>query len=215
MKMTFASIALVLMTCAAACRDGTGRDTSSNVPPAGAPGAASSQAPPAPPPVPEPPPPPKPDEGATQSGAKYRDVTLPAGTKLGVRLNGSVDSETAKVEDPVDATLIQPIVINETEVVPAGAHFKGRVTAAGRENGRPRLALAFTMLELSGDSYPVSAEISEAAPATKGADAARAGIPAGGDKIAGGKNDAFPKGTVLSLRLARALTVKVANKAGK
>jgi hypothetical protein len=86
------------------------------------------------------------------------------------------------------------------------------VTAAGPASGRPVLALAFTVLDVSGDSYPVSATITEAAPATKGADAARAGIPAGGDKVAGGKNEAFPKGSVLSLQLSKPVTIRVANK---
>lgn len=212
MKTTLALLALVLMVSGAGCRRGTDTGTPPAVLPAE--GAAAPQAP-APSAAPAPPAPAEAATSKPEAGSKYHEVTLPAGTKIGVRLNDSVNSDTSKLSDPVDATVIQPIVISETEVVPAGAHMKGHVSAvvvAGKAKGRASLSLDFTALDISGDTYPVSAQISEAAPATKGADAAKAGIPAGGEAEAGGKSDAFPKGSVLSLRLAKPVTIRVANK---
>ena len=211
MKAAVPLFVLVLLASSTGCRRGN-----ESAPPAAdavtpPPAAAPAPVPPASQPAAEP-------ERASSNvppGAKYREVTLPAGTKFGVRLGGSVSSDTSHVQDALDATVIQPILINEIEVVPAGAHMKGHVSAIrGRSESSSRapLLMEFTTLDISGDSYPVSAQISEAAPATKGADAVKAGIPPGGDKVAGGRSEAFPKGSVLSLRLAKAVTVRVPKK---
>ena len=113
------------------------------VPPAAVPPAAAATPEPAP-------------AAASAPAPKYHEVTLPAGTKIGVRLNGSVSSNTSKVEDPVDVTVIQNVTVDEAEVIPTGAHMKGivsAVVAAGKVKGRASLSLDFTTLEISGETY--------------------------------------------------------------
>ncbi len=173
--------------------------------------------------------------------AKYREVTLPEGTRLGVRLNDSVSSDTSKVEDPVEATVIQPVILHESEVVPAGSRVKGEVASvepSARVKGRASLALRFhTLIVEGGESYPIAARVTQMAPATKGQDAKKVGVPAAGGAIIGGliggkkgaavgaavgagagtatvlatpgREVVLPKESVLSLRLERAIDVRV------
>jgi hypothetical protein len=174
---------------------------------------------------------------------KYREVTIPVGTRLGVRLNTSVASNASRVEDPVDATLIAPVKIGQSQVIPAGSHVKGYVSSArqsGKVKGRASLAIRFQSLTVGSESYPIAAQISRIAPATKKQDAEKIGIPAAGGAgigaLVGGKEGAaigaavgggagtavvlstrgkevsLPHGSVLSLRLQRAVTVRVPNK---
>lgn len=170
----------------------------------------------------------------------YREVTIPAGTKLGVRLNTSVASNASRVEDPVEATLISPVTIGDSVVVPTGSVLKGYVSSArrsGKVKGRASLGLRFGTLTARGESYPIAAQISRVAPATKAQDAAKIGIPAAGGAgigaLVGGKTGAgigalvgggagtavvlstrgkevsLPHGSVMSLRLQKAVTVRV------
>ena len=53
--------------------------------------------------------------------AEARDATVPAGTVLRVRLQNSVGSDISRVEAPVHARLVNPIVIGGRTVVPAGS----------------------------------------------------------------------------------------------
>src|SRR5205823_14783167 len=88
----------------------------------------------------------------------FREVRIPAGTKLGVRLNSGVSSNGSHAEQAVDATIIAPVKIRGAQVIPAGSHVKGDVVAAqpsGRVKGRARLALRFNTLSIGGDSYPI------------------------------------------------------------
>jgi len=172
--------------------------------------------------------------------AEYREVVIPAGTKIGVRLNTPVGSKTSRVEEPVDATIISPLRIRGTQVLPAGSHVKGIVTAAqpaGKVKGRARVAMRFTTITTDGENYPIAAQVSRLAPATKGEDAAKIGIPAAGGAVIGGlvgggkgaaigaaagggagtavvlstpgKEVSLAKGSVLALRLQKSVTVKV------
>ena len=54
-----------------------------------------------------------------------RTITIPAGTTLTVRLASTVSSRTSRIESPVNATIVRPIVINGTTVVPAGSAVSG------------------------------------------------------------------------------------------
>jgi hypothetical protein len=170
----------------------------------------------------------------------YREVTIPAGTKLGVRLDTAVASNVSRVEDPVEATLIAPLKLGQSVVVPAGSHVKGYVSSArrsGKVKGRASLGLRFGTLTARGEAYPIAAQVSRVAPATKSADAEKIGIPAAGGAgigaLVGGKTGAaagaligggagtavvlstpgrevsLPHGSVLSLRLQKAVTVRV------
>lgn len=171
---------------------------------------------------------------------KYREVTIPAGTRLGVRLDSSVSSNGSHAEDPVDATLIAPLKLRGIEVLPSGTRVSGLVASArpsGKVKGRAQLSLRFRTLTVGSDNYPIVAQVSRIAPATKGEDAEKIAIPAAGGAVIGGilggkkgaaigaaagggagtavvlstpgKEVSLPKGSVVALRLQKAVMVKV------
>jgi hypothetical protein len=139
------------------------------------------------------------------SGApEYREVTLPAGTALPLKLDSAVASDTSQVEDLVRATLRQGVTVNGEAVLPPGTEVRGRVIdveRSGRVKGRARVALRFTMLAYEGDEYDVRSEaIERVADATKAKDAAKIGIGAGAGAAVGailGGGDGAAKGAAI------------------
>ena len=123
--------------------------------------------------------------------AKFREFTLPEGTRLAVRLDSAVGSDSSRVDDPIEATLTDAVVVDGTEVLPAGSVVRGEVAAvqpAGKVKGRASLALLFGSVSVAGrdERYPIAARVDLMAPATKGKDAAKIAIPAAGGAIIGG-----------------------------
>jgi hypothetical protein len=134
---------------------------------------------------------------ANRSNAR-RDVTLPVGTRLPLRLETGVASDTSSVEDPVRATLREPVLIDGTEILPRGTEVSGVVTAARRSarvKGRALVALRFTTLTLDQEPHRIrTGVISREARGTKAKDAKTIGIPAAGGAavgaVVGGKKGA-------------------------
>ena len=132
-------------------------------------------------------------------GVRYHEYTIPAGTRIAVRLANTVSSESSRVEDPVSATLTSPVMIDGARVLPAGSVLRGDVVSvqrSGRVKGRASLGLRFDTLTARGHSYPVVARVSRVAPATKADDAKKIGIPAAagaaiGAIVGGGKGAAI------------------------
>lgn len=126
---------------------------------------------------------------AAAIGPVYRDVTIPTGTALTLKLTTAVASDTSRVEDPVSAELIDVLTIDGRNVLPAGATVTGVVTdahAAGRVKGRAVVAFRFTALRSGGDQYDVeTVPVSRLAAATKGEDAAKIGVGAGAGAVVG------------------------------
>ena len=70
--------------------------------------------------------------------------TIPAGTRVTVRLAQTIASNTAHEGDNFDATVTSPIVVNGKTLVPTGSTASGTVTAAnsrGKFKGAAVLAL--------------------------------------------------------------------------
>lgn len=124
------------------------------------------------------------------SGTAYREVTIPAGTTMSVKLRTAIGSDTSQPEQRVDGTLARDVTIGGVEVIDAGATLRGIVTNAersGRVKGRANVAFKFDHLSANGTVYPISTRtISREAPGTKKRDAATIGIPAAGGAIIGG-----------------------------
>jgi hypothetical protein len=121
--------------------------------------------------------------------ARFREVTVPAGTELRIELDASVASNTSRVEDAVTATLTEPVVIDGTTVIPAGSAVRGEVASAvpsGKVKGRASLALRFGTISVAEERYPIDARIRRVAASTTREDAAKIGIPAGAGAIIGG-----------------------------
>ncbi len=128
-----------------------------------------------------PPPPPAP---------RFREVTLPAGTELPLKLESALASDTSAVEDPVRASLRRSVVIDEVTVLPAGTDLRGVVTGVQRSakvKGRASLAFRFTSLAVDDESYDIrTSSVAREAAGTKKKDATKIGIGAGAGAIIGG-----------------------------
>ena len=115
--------------------------------------------------------------------APVREVIVPSGTALRLDLTTAVASDSSRVEEPVRATLRQPVVVKGQTVLPAGTELTGVVTdveQSGRVKGRARIAFRFTSLRHAGERYEIrTAPIAEQAAATKGNDAKKIAIGAG------------------------------------
>ncbi len=120
--------------------------------------------------------------------APVREITIPAGTRLRIRLDSRVSSVGSRVEDRVDGTLTAPLRIRGVEALPTGTHVRGVVTSvhrAGKVKGRASFSVSFRTLQVGAESYPMAARLSRLAPATKQADAAKIGVPAAGGAVIG------------------------------
>lgn len=116
------------------------------------PGAAAStpSATPAAPANTPPPPPPPPPQPVT--------YTIPAGTRVTVRLAQSISSKTAKEGDAFDATVTSPIAVRGKTLVSTGSTASGTVTAAnsrGKFKGEGLLSLRLTSLRIAGSPTPI------------------------------------------------------------
>jgi hypothetical protein len=122
-----------------------------------------------------------------------REITIPAGTQLRLRLDSSHASNTSRVEERVQAHLAAPVVVNGRTVLPANAPAVGHVTAvrpSGRVRGRAYLAVRFTELEAADEEYRVSTRTwGREAPGTKKKDAAKIAVPGAVGAVVGAAID--------------------------
>lgn len=120
-----------------------------------------------------------------------RDVTIPAGTVLRLRLNRGVGSDISRVEDPVSATLARAVVISGRTILPVGSRASGYVTEAsrpGKVRGRGRVGVRFTRIAPANESATYNMRTNSwvaVAPATKKKDALTIGVPAAGGALIG------------------------------
>jgi hypothetical protein len=120
-----------------------------------------------------------------------RNITIPAGTILRLRVNRGFGSDISRVEDPVPATLARSIVIGGQTVLPAGSSASGYVVEAtrpGKVKGRGRVAVRFTRITPANESASYNMQTRSwvaVAPATKKKDALTIGIPAAGGAAIG------------------------------
>ena len=116
----------------------------------GKPAAGATAEPAAAPPAPAvPTPPPAP---------QFREVTIPAGTAINVRLSTSLASDKNKVEDEVRGTLSAPVVVNGLTAVPSGAEIIGTVSEAkrsGRVKGLASITFRFDRLRARNESHAI------------------------------------------------------------
>lgn len=97
-----------------------------------------------------------------------RTVTrsVPTGTTFAIRMNDQLSTETSQPGDAFTATLTDPIMdANGNVIVPAGATVRGRVTAVAaseRVGQTAALKLAFEAVSFGGESYPLQATVERA-----------------------------------------------------
>jgi hypothetical protein len=152
-------------------------------PVAAAPGEAPAPAPIEAPRVAEAPPaPPEP---------RFEDLELPAQSVIGLQLETSVTSETARVEDEVIARVTRDVRVGDHVAIPAGSKAHGEVTfveRGARVRERARLGVRFTSIVLGdGTRLPIDTEpIYREGDSIRNENAAKIGGGAIGGAIIGG-----------------------------
>jgi len=83
-------------------------------------------------------------------------VVVPDGTVLRIRVNQRISVKTSHAGDAFDGTIVEPVAVDGTEVIPSGSIARGRVVAAhkrGHFKGRSILELTLTGLDVNGRHY--------------------------------------------------------------
>lgn len=160
---------------------------------------------------------------------------VPVGTEFDVRLQTSLSSGTAKVEQRFEATTVLDYSDGKAVLVPAGSIVRGNVSSvlpAGRLDRRASLTLSFDEMRIGTRSYRLRASVTRAFDGTFGDDTARIGAGAAvgaiiGGILGGGKGAllgvlvggggtmaasngtdiSLPAGTILRIRLDQPLTI--------
>ena len=79
-------------------------------------------------------------------GTELETVNLPEGTRLTVRLDNTISTQSNEAGDRFVATVIEPVIVDGKAVIPVGSTVRGSVTALdkpGNVEGRARLTLGF------------------------------------------------------------------------
>ena len=87
-----------------------------------------------------------------------KQVTLPAGTVVIVRLGNAVGSKLSTEGDHFSASVARPVEIDGKVIVPAGAEVLGRIVEAvpqGRFKGGAVLRLVLESITINRDAYDV------------------------------------------------------------
>jgi hypothetical protein len=86
-------------------------------------------------------------------------TTIPAGTKITVRIGSQINSKTAKTGQRFDANLTHNLVVNGKTLAKSGAPARGQVTyvkSSGRLHDPGELSLRLTAVEINGKMVPIS-----------------------------------------------------------
>lgn len=94
--------------------------------------------------------------------ARVMAVEIPSNAVIGIRLDTTVSSETANVEDTVRARVTRPVIVDGITVLPAGARLVGSVTMVergGKIRERARVGIRFTSVVVGDDvRVPIQTE---------------------------------------------------------
>ncbi len=85
--------------------------------------------------------------------------TIPAGTRLTIRMGSEISSATARTGQTFDATLAGNLTANGQTIARAGAPVRGKVTLAkssGRLHVPGELSLRLTSVAVNGKMVPIS-----------------------------------------------------------
>jgi hypothetical protein len=95
---------------------------------------------------------------ASTAAQNKKRITVPAGTRILVRLVDSIDSAKQKTGYRFSATLETNLQVEDTVVAPRGTTLYGRLaeaSSAGRMSGSSELTLELTDLVINGTAYPL------------------------------------------------------------
>ena len=122
---------------------------------------------------------------------RFEDLELPAQSVIGLQLETSVTSETARIEDEVIARVTRDVRVGDRVAIPAGSKVHGEVTfveRGARVRERARLGVRFTSIVLGdGTRLPIDTQpIYRDGDSIRNENAAKIGGGAIGGAIIGG-----------------------------
>jgi hypothetical protein len=94
-----------------------------------------------------------------------RSLEIPSGTEVDVRLVTPLTSDTAQVEDRVEATTMVDLFNGNTVIVPAGSVMTGWVTSvdrASRTDRKGSLTIEFNRVRINNRNYDTKAYVTQA-----------------------------------------------------
>jgi hypothetical protein len=179
-------------------------------------------------PAPTPPPPPPPAAAAPVAAVAQGPVTVPAGTKLMVKLEKAVNTQANKKGSTITGYLDLDLTVNGVVAAPKGSKLYGKVTESdgGRVVGKPIIGIQYTDIVVGNQQYPIATEpvgaegersgaikkvaagalIGGAIDGGKGAGTG-ALVGAGVAVLAGGKHIQIAAGTLAEIVLTQPLTI--------
>jgi hypothetical protein len=198
-------LALVLAGAISACAKKADTDISSTTPeenparaeeapapgasPAGEPGHGEANPAPAKPATPKPP---AAKPTPATPAADTRSVSLPSGAVFDVQIATPVNSGTANVGDPIQATLVKPLTAPDGYVIASqGAVIRGEIAEVKRaskskaEEDRAMMRFAFTSIETVEGEKSLKATVTNAEDQTAGGTGKRDALVIGGSAVAG------------------------------
>lgn len=117
---------------------------------------------PAPIEAPRPAPEPEPVRPVEPPRPEYHELVLAADSVIGLQVETAVNSETAKIEDPVTARVTRDVKIGDQVAIPAGSKARGEVTLVekgGKLREKAKLGVRFSSIVLAdGTHVPISTE---------------------------------------------------------
>jgi hypothetical protein len=102
---------------------------------------------------------------APRSSSSNSRMDVPVGTELDVRLQQSLSSATAAVEDRFEATTLVDLKDGDRVIIPAGSVMRGvisAVTKTTRTERKGSLTVAFDQVKINNREYPIRGTVSQA-----------------------------------------------------
>jgi hypothetical protein len=105
--------------------------------------------------------------GAPQEATEFEfsEVTIPEGTEFKLQLHTTINSKTSKPGDRVMATLLDPVAVEDRDVLPKGLRVDGHigeVKPAGRRGKGGYLTISFDTVELpNGEKVAMMGSLTE------------------------------------------------------
>jgi hypothetical protein len=93
------------------------------------------------------------------------EYTIPEGTEFKLQIHSTINSKTSKAGDRVMSTLVDPVSVEDTDVLPKGLRVDGHIgeaKAAGRRGKGGYLSIIFDTVELpSGEKLAIVGSLTE------------------------------------------------------
>jgi hypothetical protein len=105
------------------------------------------------------------DRNNDRIGSVQGRLEIPAGTEVDVRLQTGLTSDTAQVEDRVEATTLIDLYSGSQLIVPAGSLLTGWVTSvdrASRTDRKGSLTVEFNRIRVNNRTYNTKAYVTQA-----------------------------------------------------